>query len=411
MPAAWAAYSRHDQWGKSTVAVKTFWEGRKGRRDVVFKEPIIMSQLDSTYMPKPLDCSFVDAVKQERPYFVTEYVDGAQDAESWIKQQGALPLVSGLKVALQVAHGLAVAHSAGICHLDLKPANLLFKPVEDELMVKIIDFGLARVATSLKQQAALTQTRSQKTQFAQAVFGTLDYAPPEQLGQTDYGQPSAKSDIYAFGAILYHLLSGESPRFPHLDELPDVPELHRLLLACLKQRPENRPKTQAVVSQLSALLTKLTADKKPSLLKRLLSNATDNESVKQAKQHADEAEQQRQQAEAEEQGQPFQFEIIIVNDKGQEIQREPKSARCQTLDIGNGVTLDMVYIPGGTFLMGSPETEKSRDDYESPQHHVTIEPFYLATYLVTQAQWQAIMGNNPSRFKGNQRPVEKVSIP
>jgi formylglycine-generating enzyme required for sulfatase activity len=60
-------------------------------------------------------------------------------------------------------------------------------------------------------------------------------------------------------------------------------------------------------------------------------------------------------------------------------------------------------------MMGSPETEKRRSSDESPQHKVTVEPFYMGKYPVTQAQWEAVMGNNPSRFKGKNRPVENVS--
>ncbi|MFM6132912.1 MAG: formylglycine-generating enzyme family protein, partial [Sphaerospermopsis kisseleviana] len=79
-------------------------------------------------------------------------------------------------------------------------------------------------------------------------------------------------------------------------------------------------------------------------------------------------------------------------------------------------TLEMAAIPGGTFLMGSPENEAERRDNESPQHQVTVPSFFMGKYLVTQAQYQAIMGTNPSYFKGNgstllttQRPVERVS--
>jgi len=67
----------------------------------------------------------------------------------------------------------------------------------------------------------------------------------------------------------------------------------------------------------------------------------------------------------------------------------------------------MVHIPGGTFLMGSPQNEG--DNSEKPQHRVTIKPFYMGKYPVTQSQWQAVMGNNPSRFKGENRPVETIS--
>ncbi|MEW6235527.1 MAG: SUMF1/EgtB/PvdO family nonheme iron enzyme [Candidatus Omnitrophota bacterium] len=61
----------------------------------------------------------------------------------------------------------------------------------------------------------------------------------------------------------------------------------------------------------------------------------------------------------------------------------------------------MKLIPAGTFMMGSPESEKDQDPDEGPQHQVTLtKPFYMGKYEVTQAQWQAIMGNNPSYFSG-----------
>ncbi|MEN8217615.1 MAG: formylglycine-generating enzyme family protein [Pseudomonadota bacterium] len=107
----------------------------------------------------------------------------------------------------------------------------------------------------------------------------------------------------------------------------------------------------------------------------------------------------------------FEFETVTVNAKGKITHRERKQARYQTEDLGKGVILEMVYIPGGTFMMGSPETEEGRwsNGREEPQHKVTIEPFYISKYPVTQAQWEAVMGNNPSYFKGDNRPVEMVS--
>ncbi|MHC5735972.1 SUMF1/EgtB/PvdO family nonheme iron enzyme [Nostoc sp.] len=78
-------------------------------------------------------------------------------------------------------------------------------------------------------------------------------------------------------------------------------------------------------------------------------------------------------------------------------------------DLGNGITLTMVQIPGGTFMMGSPEGEAERDKDESPQHQVKVPGFFMGKYEITQAQYQAIMDNNPSKFKGEKRPVEQVS--
>jgi formylglycine-generating enzyme required for sulfatase activity len=74
----------------------------------------------------------------------------------------------------------------------------------------------------------------------------------------------------------------------------------------------------------------------------------------------------------------------------------------------NGVNIEILAIKGGTFLMGSPANEVGRDDSET-QHQVSVSNFYIGKYEVTQAQWKAIMGNNPSRFKGDDLPIENVS--
>ncbi|MEW6237514.1 MAG: SUMF1/EgtB/PvdO family nonheme iron enzyme [Candidatus Omnitrophota bacterium] len=81
------------------------------------------------------------------------------------------------------------------------------------------------------------------------------------------------------------------------------------------------------------------------------------------------------------------------------------------LPLPDGVKqLEMSLIPAGTFIMGSPSDETARDADEGPQHQVTIsKSFYMGKYEVTQAQWQVVMGNNPSNFKGLNLPVEKVS--
>jgi formylglycine-generating enzyme required for sulfatase activity len=81
-----------------------------------------------------------------------------------------------------------------------------------------------------------------------------------------------------------------------------------------------------------------------------------------------------------------------------------------TVDLGRGVKLEMALIPAGEFLMGSPESDKDAYSSEKPQHRVRItKPFYLGKYLVTQQQWEAIMGNDPSHFEVMKNPVEQVS--
>ncbi len=71
--------------------------------------------------------------------------------------------------------------------------------------------------------------------------------------------------------------------------------------------------------------------------------------------------------------------------------------------------LELVYIPGGSFMMGSPDTEVGRDTNEGPLHQVTLQPFYMSKYPITQKQYEEIMGTNPSNFKGDNLPVEKVN--
>jgi len=82
-----------------------------------------------------------------------------------------------------------------------------------------------------------------------------------------------------------------------------------------------------------------------------------------------------------------------------------------SVDLGKGVKLEMVLIPAGEFLMGSPDSDKDAQSWEKPQHRVRItKPFYLGKYLVTQEQWEAVTGRNPSYFKGRTKnPVETVS--
>jgi formylglycine-generating enzyme required for sulfatase activity len=85
-------------------------------------------------------------------------------------------------------------------------------------------------------------------------------------------------------------------------------------------------------------------------------------------------------------------------------------ARTLTLELGKGVTMKLIQIPPGKFVMGSPDNEAGRTKHEGPQREVTItNPFYLGVYDVTQEQYEAVTGENPSKFKGPTNPVEMVS--
>jgi tetratricopeptide (TPR) repeat protein len=127
-----------NKWGEGDqVVVKCFWEGRKGSHQEIFGEAMMMRQIASAYVPMPLDYGYVNAIQQERPFFVTEYIDGALDGETWLEKYGKLDVPTGIAVGIQIAKGLQVAHEHGIYHLDIKPANLLLKATETGLMVKL----------------------------------------------------------------------------------------------------------------------------------------------------------------------------------------------------------------------------------------------------------------------------------
>ncbi|PAX53892.1 SUMF1/EgtB/PvdO family nonheme iron enzyme [Brunnivagina elsteri] len=123
----------------------------------------------------------------------------------------------------------------------------------------------------------------------------------------------------------------------------------------------------------------------------------------------------------------FQFDVVTVNQQGKEVNREKREAEYFREEVGNGVSLDMVYIPAGSFMMGTEDAEIERlvkkfnwDGYrtEKPQHQVTVPTFYMGKHPITQAQWKAVAAlpkinrefkPEPSHFKGDNRPVELVS--
>ena len=107
----------------------------------------------------------------------------------------------------------------------------------------------------------------------------------------------------------------------------------------------------------------------------------------------------------------FEFEVVTVNAQGGIAKRHQRQAEYFTEDLGIGVRLELVKIPGGRFQMGSPMGEEGSHDSQRPQHSVTVPEFWMGKYLVTQTQYQAVMGRNPSHFSknGDNRPVEQVS--
>src|SRR5437773_1396609 len=147
------------------------------------------------------------------PYIVSELLEGAELRAQL--NEGALPARKAIDYAQQITQGLAAAHDKGIVHRDLKPENLF---VTKDGRVKILDFGLAKLTRPETEAGPSTEapTASPGTEPG-VVLGTLDYMAPEQAR----GRPAdARSDIFAFGAILYEMLSGE--RAFHRDSAADT---------------------------------------------------------------------------------------------------------------------------------------------------------------------------------------------
>jgi eukaryotic-like serine/threonine-protein kinase len=158
-----------------------------------------------------------------RPYLVTELLRGETLRDLLDKELP--PFRKALGYALQIAEGLAAAHSQNIVHRDLKPENLF---VTEDGRVKILDFGLAKLLEP-------RTPRDEKTRSG-VVLGTIGYMSPEQAS----GMPAdARSDIYSFGLVLYELLTGE--RLERSEPaLPSFPVLERIFLRCIETRPERR---------------------------------------------------------------------------------------------------------------------------------------------------------------------------
>ncbi|MGF1489120.1 MAG: formylglycine-generating enzyme family protein, partial [Prochloraceae cyanobacterium] len=121
----------------------------------------------------------------------------------------------------------------------------------------------------------------------------------------------------------------------------------------------------------------------------------------------------------------LEFQTVQLNEKGQESQKSTVQNTYFSEDLGNAISLDMVLIPNGSFIMGAPKKESKSYDRERPQHKVNVSSFFMGRYPITQAQWKVVAGwgkveidldPDPSRFKEDyegitrwNRPVEYVN--
>ena len=147
-------------------------------------------------------CTLYDVGNQDGiDFIVMEYIEGETLAERL--EKGALPLDEALLYGIQIADGLDTAHRAGIVHRDLKPANAILT----KSGIKLLDFGLARLLDeAIDSETSDAPTKHRNLTEEHAIIGTLQYMAPEQLERKP---ADARTDIFAFGAVLYEMITGK----------------------------------------------------------------------------------------------------------------------------------------------------------------------------------------------------------
>ena len=299
------------------------------------------------------------------PCIAMEYVEG-EDLAKRVEKRGIFSETEALHYIQQIGEALTYIHSEkGLLHRDVKPANIILRGGTSQAV--LIDFGLAR--------GFIPDVTQHMTPY-----NTPAFSPPEQfMPEGRYGE---YTDVYALAATLYYLLTQTLP----------TPASWRALNTPLKPPFQINPKISNAVHEAIIQGMAMDVTKRPQSVKQWLEMLPLQVPIPPPK--------------------PpirislptFGFEVVTVNKSGKVIKRERRQAEFFSVDLGRGVMLEMVSIPGGRFQMGSTEYSD-----EQPIHQVTIKPFFMGKYPITQEQWQAVMGNNPSYFKGAKQPVENVS--
>ncbi len=365
-------------------------------RHLFESEAAILSRLGEHHQIPRLLAHFEE---NQEFYLVQEFIPGhtlepeLQAGQPWSQAE----VLAFLRDLLQT---LSYIHRQGVIHRDLNPTSLIRRQTDQKIVVT--DFGAIKAITT---QVVLVDE--------QAVFsfgvGTPGYMPAEQAN----GTPTLSSDVYSAGMIALQALTGrapqEIPQDPMTGEIlwlsdqisPDLAAiLDKMVRYDSQQRYPSATEALAAIEALPApvVISVANAEFEAAFNKAIEAlSAPVTISVKPTRRKV------------------LQFAALAIIGVGISVQvdrfRRKPSAPHQsfTQDLGNGVSLKMVLIPGGTFLMGSPESEDERERWEGPQHQVTVPAFFMGKFEVTQQQYQAVMGNNPSRFKGDNRPVEKVS--
>jgi formylglycine-generating enzyme required for sulfatase activity len=376
-----AVYLAEDERLYNEVALKEMFVagGNAELREQFHREARLLSKLRHPSLPRVID-HFIDGNGQ---FLVMDYIVGKDLEELLQGNGGPFPVNRVLDWADQLLDVLAYLHTQDepVIHRDIKPANVKQTP---QGRVILLDFGLAKGSSASLQMSFRAATPA--------------YAPLEQMM---YQGTDARSDLYSLAVMLYYLMTGQLPPIA----LQRREAVWRGLPDPLIPANKLNPQVPAGIADVLTQAMSLSADDRPASASEM------GESLC------------RDEAPTIPINPPlplrtFEFDLVTVDIRGQVKERRKGRAQYYVEDLGGGVTLEMVEIPGGAFLMGSPESEAGRLESEGPQHEITVSPFYMGKYEVTQAQWRIVaklpkagldLASEPSRFKGDNLPVEQVS--
>ncbi len=340
------------------------------------REVATVGKLSSPHIVAAFDAGECDG----RDYLAMEFVEGRNLAEH-MEQHGPLAAVDALECVAQAARGLHDAHMAGVVHRDVKPSNLLRTP---DGTVKLLDLGLARLMEPADDDPHRTDS--------QAIMGTAHYMAPEQAINTRGADEC--SDIYSLGCTLFFLLAGRPPfagqtpmeilvahREQPIPTLPSLrPEVQGLLAKLMAKSPSQRPATMAeVLARIDRVLHQIRRPR--PRWKAWLVGAGLAACVLAAV-------------------------FAWSQQPATHVDPPPKPAVIAKAS----PVLDMVLVPAGEFRIGSPDSDPAALPDEKPRQKVKINrPFQLGKTEITQAQFEEVMGTNPSTFHAKGRFKERVA--
>jgi len=251
------------------------------RREVALKLPknfsakkrfkrsaVVSAKVNHPNVAKTLDYLETDS----SPYLVEEFISGKDLKEGLLQQLGIVDPYLTAKILHYLAKGVAASHNAGVIHRDLKPSNVMFSGEFNLSEIKITDFGIAKMAEE-EIVNAVEGGDSSTISASATVMGALPYMAPEMIQEVSKaGKPS---DIWAVGAMIYELMSGQKPFGFGLAAVrtileaipPQKPayidknlqfqslgnELYTLILECLNLHPEVRPTADELVQRCEKL--------------------------------------------------------------------------------------------------------------------------------------------------------------